>query len=199
MSAPATGARLKLGGAEVSRGDKGSLRRAVTVVSSNAYLFGGTVRQTLKEGRKDAAEEQMEEVLRQVKLLDFVKNQGGLDMPLAERGANLSGGQRQRLALARALLKDSPVYIFDEATSNIDAESEEAIMAAITALKGTHTVLLISHRLANVVGSDRIVFLKKGTVAEQGTHRELMEKQGGYAALFRAQRELEQLTGEGEP
>lgn len=120
-------------------------------------------------------------------------------MPLAERGANLSGGQRQRLALARALLKDSPVYIFDEATSNIDAESEEAIMAAITALKGTHTVLLISHRLANVVGSDRIVFLKKGAVAEQGTHRELMEKQGGYAALFRAQRELEQLTGEGEP
>ena len=169
-----------------------SLRRNVTVVSPDSYLFGGSVRAALQEGGKHASEEEMKEALRRVSLLDFVMSRGGLDMPLSERASNLSGGQRQRLALARALLKDSPVYIFDEATSNIDAESEEHIMRAIRSLRGTHTVILISHRLANVTDSDEILFLQKGKILEKGTHRQLMEnREGGYAALYLKQQKLE--------
>ena len=138
-------------------------------------------------------------MLRRVNLLDFVQSQGGLDMPLMERASNLSGGQRQRLALARALLKDSPIYIFDEATSNIDAESEEDIVGVIRSLKGRHTVLVISHRLANVTDADKILYLEHGRLCESGSHNALMRMDGGYAALFRAQQELEHPGGkEGE-
>lgn len=182
---------VRLNGTELREGTAESLRKLVTVVSSNSYLFGGTVRKTLLEGRSDAGEAELEDALRQVNLLDFVKAQGGLDMPLMERAANLSGGQRQRLALARALLKNSPIYIFDEATSNIDAESEEDIMQVVRSLKGAHTVLLISHRLANVVETDRVFYMEHGRLLETGTHTELMGRGGGYAALFQAQRELE--------
>jgi ABC-type multidrug transport system fused ATPase/permease subunit len=110
---------------------------------------------------------------------------------LSERGGNLSGGQRQRLCLARALLKDSRVYIFDEATSNIDAESEALIMDAVLTLAETKTVLLITHRLANVIPSQRIYLLEKGKVTESGTHGELLARAGGYAELFAEQQALE--------
>ena len=186
---------VRLNGTELREGTAESLRKLVTVVSSNSYLFGGTVRETLLEGRSGAGEAELEDALRRVNLLDFVKVQGGLDMPLMERAANLSGGQRQRLALARALLKNSPIYILDEATSNIDAESEEDIMRVVRALKGTHTVLLISHRLANVVEADRIFYMEHGRLLEAGTHTELIGRGGGYAALFRVQRELEHPNG----
>lgn len=176
-----------------------SLRSAVTVVSSGSYLFGGTVRETLEEGKRGASDKEMKDVLRRVNLLDFVESQGGLDMKLAEGASNLSGGQRQRLALARALLKKSPVYIFDEATSNIDAESEEDIMQVIRSLRGFHTVILISHRLANVTDSDEIIFLSKGRISERGTHSELLKKGGGYSVLYRAQQQLENYGKEGAP
>ena len=182
---------VQINGVELRSADPGSLRRLVTVVSSNSYLFSGSVRATLLEARPDADTEELRGVLRRVKLLEFVDSQGGLDMPLAERAANLSGGQRQRLALARALLKDSPVYIFDEATSNIDAESEEDIMGVIRSLKGRHTVIVISHRLANVVDADKILYLENGRLRETGTHQELMAMDRGYAGMFRAQWELE--------
>lgn len=205
-----------IGGTELREVSAKSLRRSVTVVSSGSYLFGGTVRETLQEGCDGASEAAMEDALRRVRLLEFVKSQGGLDMELSERASNLSGGQRQRLALARALLKDSPVYIFDEATSNIDAESEESIMEVIRSLRGGHTVILISHRLANVTDSDEIFFLRNGRLAERGTHEQLLRaapavqtareappgeggsfEDGGYAALYRAQQALENL-GKGE-
>lgn len=189
---------IQVNGTELREGTAESLRRLVTVVPSNSYLFGGSVRSTLLEGKPNAAERELRDTLRQVNLLEFVEAQGGLDMPLLERAANLSGGQRQRLALARALLKDSPVYIFDEATSNIDAESEEDIMKVIRSLKGAHTVLVISHRLANVVDADRILYLEQGCLKEKGLHQELMGQNGGYAAMFLAQRELEHLNGKEE-
>lgn len=190
---------VQIGGTELREGSAESLRSLITVVSFNSYIFGGSVRSTLLEGRPDADESALQEVLRRVNLLDFVQSQGGLDMPLMERASNLSGGQRQRLALARALLKDSPIYIFDEATSNIDAESEEDIMGVIRSLKGRHTVLVISHRLANVTDADKILYLEHGRLCESGSHNALMKMGGGYAALFRAQQELEHPGGkEGE-
>lgn len=182
---------VRIGGTELRDATSDSLQRLITVVSSGSYLFAGTIRDALREGREDASDGQMIDALRRVALWDFVEAQGGLDFRLNERAENLSGGQRQRLALARALLKDSPIYILDEATSNIDAESEAAIMDAVDRMKGSHTILLISHRLANVVGSDQIAFLDHGVLKEYGTHEDLMKRNGGYAALYRAQEALE--------
>ena len=187
---------VRFGGTELKDASAESLRALVTVVSSGSYLFAGSIRDCLREGRDTASDEEMREALEKVALWDFVRSQGGLDFELRERGENLSGGQRQRLALSRALLKNSPVYIFDEATSNIDAESETAIMDAIRDLKGKHTILLISHRLANVVSSDAIAFLEHGALKETGTHPALMTQDGGYAALYRAQEALEQFGKE---
>ena len=161
-------------------------------------LFKGTVAENLRMAVPDAPEERLVEVLRRVNLWDFLKGQAGLQTRLLEKGSNLSGGQCQRLCIARALLRDTPAYIFDEATSNIDMESEELIMEVIRELSGKKTVILISHRLANVVGSDRIYLLQRGAVAEEGTHGELMEKDGAYAKLYRSQTELEQYA-HGEP
>ena len=176
---------------ELSKVSEKSLMDHITLVSHNSYLFKGTVRENLKMGKADASEEEMYAVLEKVNLLGFLEEQQGLDTPILERGSNFSGGQCQRLALARALLHDTPVYIFDEATSNIDMESEEMIMEVIRGLVKTKTILLISHRLANVVESDRIYMLEKGHVVQSGTHKELMESGGAYADLYRYQRDLE--------
>lgn len=182
---------IRIQGKELSEISEKSLMEQVTLVSHNSYLFKGTVRENLQMGKSDASEEEMQAVLQKVNLLGFLQEQQGLDTLVAEKGGNFSGGQCQRLALARALLHDSSVYIFDEATSNIDVESEEMIMAVIRELAKTKTVLLISHRLENVVASNRIYLLKDRNIAEQGTHRELMEQGGAYEQLYRYQRELE--------
>lgn len=182
---------IRIKGKELSEISEKSLMEQVTLVSHNSYLFKGTVRENLQMGKADASEEEMQAVLQKVNLLGFLQEQQGLDTMVAEKGGNFSGGQCQRLALARALLHDSSVYIFDEATSNIDVESEEMIMAVIRELAKTKTVLLISHRLENVVESNRIYLLKDGNITEQGTHRELMEQGGAYEQLYRYQRELE--------
>ena len=133
-------------------------------------------------------------MLEQVNLADFLRSEKGLDTQLREKASNLSGGQCQRLALARALLHDSPVYIFDEATSNIDVESENEIMAQIHALAKTKTVILISHRLANVAGADNIYVLDKGNIVESGSHSQLLAANSAYAKLWNAQQELENYT-----
>lgn len=147
-----------------------SLMNHITLVSHNSYLFKGTVRDNLKMGKADATDKEMLVALEKVNLLGFLQAQQGLDTVVMEKGSNFSGGQCQRLALARALLHDTPVYIFDEATSNIDMESEEMIMEVIRELAKTKTILLISHRLANVVESDCIYMLENGGVAQVGTH-----------------------------
>ena len=178
-------------GAELRDISEHSLMENITYVSHQSYLFKGTVRDNLLMGRPDARDDELWQVLDQVNLADFLRSEAGLDTRLTERGENLSGGQRQRLALARALLHDSPVYIFDEATSNIDMESENDIMAQIHALAGQKTVLLISHRLANVTASDEIYVLDRGNIVQHGTHDALLKQGGAYAALWSAQQALE--------
>ena len=188
---PADGGDVTLGGQPLADIDEAGLARSITYISHNSYLFKGTVAENLRMARPDAPDDALWQALEQVNLADFVRGEGGLDAPVAEKGANLSGGQCQRLALARALLHDSPVYIFDEATSNIDVESENDIMARITALAKTKTVILISHRLANVVEADRLFVMEGGRVAEEGSHEKLLEQGGVYARLWNAQQELE--------
>ena len=182
---------IRIGGKELSRIREDSLLSHVTMISHNSYLFKGTVRENLLMAAPMATEIEMETVLKKVNLYEFLKSQRGLDTELMERGSNFSGGQCQRLALARALLHDTPIYIFDEATSNIDAESEEQIMEVIRELSQNHCVLLISHRLANVVDSRNIYVLSGGRLTEEGTHKELMEQMGIYAALYSEQNILE--------
>jgi ABC-type multidrug transport system fused ATPase/permease subunit len=182
---------ITIGGVELRELSEESLMKNFTYVSHRSYLFKGTVRENLQMGKPDAGDAELWAALERANLADFLRGENGLDTPLAESAANLSGGQRQRLALARALLHDSPVYIFDEATSNIDVESENDIMAQIFDLARTKTVLLISHRLANVVGADCIYALESGNVAEHGTHDELLARNGLYARLWEAQQALE--------
>ena len=174
-----------------------SLMKNVVLVRHNSYLFKGTVEDNMLMGKPDATVAEMEEALEKVNLLGFLKEQAGLQTKLLEKASNLSGGQQQRLAIARALLMDAPVYIFDEATSNIDLESEELIMSVIKELAKTKTVILISHRLANVVSSDRIYFVKDGLIKETGTHKELMDADSEYAELYRSQKTLEDFGKEG--
>lgn len=182
---------ITIGGVELSEIREESLMENITLVSHNSYLFKGTARENLYMGKPDATDEEMTEVLKKVRLYDFLMEEKGLDTQLSEKAANLSGGQCQRLALARALLHDTPIYIFDEAASNVDVESEEAIMSQIRSLAKEKTVILISHRLANVVEADEIMVLEKGSLVEQGTHKELMDKAGTYAKMYTAQEELE--------
>ena len=182
---------VRLGGVELSEVSEESLMKSVTRVAHNSYLFKGTVEENLRMGKPDANRQEMIAVLRKVNLWGFLEAQEGLDTKIQEKGSNFSGGQCQRLALARALLHDTPVYIFDEASSNIDVESEEMIMEVIRELAKTRTVLLISHRLANVVTSDCIYMMVQGEIREAGTHQELMQKDGSYQKLFESQQKLE--------
>ena len=164
----------------------------ISLVTHNSYLFQGTVEENLRMAKPDAELSEMREALQAVNLLDFLNDQDGLQTKLTEKAENFSGGQRQRLALARALLHDTPIYIFDEAASNIDAESEEMIMDVIRKLAETKTVLLISHRLSNVTECDRIYMMEGGQIKEQGTHDQLISREGKYKMLYQEQRELEQ-------
>lgn len=182
---------VTIDGNSLSQISEASLMKHITYVGHNSYLFKGTVRQNLLMGSPDAKDDKLWEMLKEVNLADFLKGEDGLDTKLLEKASNFSGGQCQRLALARALLHDSPVYIFDEATSNIDVESENEIMERIYELAKTKTVILISHRLANVTGADNIYVLESGNVAECGTHEELLDRHGVYEKLWNAQQELE--------
>lgn len=185
---------VTIGGCELSTVSEAALMQTITLVSHNSYLFKGTVRDNLLMGKPDAEDAVLWQALEQVRLADFIRANGGLDMALTEGASNLSGGQRQRLAIARALLHDTPVYIFDEATSNIDVESENDIMTLVHQLAHTKTIILISHRLANVTEADNIIVLEQGNVAQTGTHAELAASGGAYKVLWDGQQALESIT-----
>ena len=190
--------KIAIGGVELSEIKEEEILKNITLIRHNSYLFKGTAEENLRMAKLDATEEELEAVLQKVNLLGFLREQQGLKTLLQEKGSNFSGGQCQRLALARGLLHDSPIYIFDEATSNIDAESEEMIMEVIHEMAKEKTVLLISHRLSNVIDSDCIYFLKDGRIAESGTHKELLMKEGAYANLYENQRKLEAFAALGK-
>ena len=139
-------------------------------------------------------ENKMNEALKKVELYDFLQSEDGLNTKIMEKAANLSGGQKQRLALARAILFNGDIYIFDEATSNVDVESEESIMQIIKDIAKEKTVILISHRLYNCILSDHIYFLKDGIIMEEGTHNQLININGEYAKIFNEQINLESIT-----
>ena len=167
----------------------------ITYISHSSYIFKGTVRDNLLMAKADARDEELWDVLKKTNLADFFEADNGLDFQIAEAGGNLSGGQKQRLALARGLLHDSRFYIFDESTSNIDVESEEVILEQIKELAKHKGVLMISHRLANVVSSDKIFVLEKGQLKEEGTHEELLAMHGTYSTLWETQQSLENMRG----
>ena len=191
---------VEIGGIDLGDISAESLRDTVTYVGFRSFLFAGTVRSNLLMARPGASDDELWEALSRCRIDDFVRRSGGLDAPVSAEGTNLSGGQRQRLAMARALLHDTPVYIFDEATSNIDADSEAAIIDAVAELARTKTVVMVSHRLAALRGCDKVYVFEAGCVVQTGTHEELAGQDGPYARLWARQAELEDFSarsGEG--
>lgn len=191
---------VEIGGIDLRDISAESLRDTVTYVGFRSFLFAGTVRSNLLMARPGASDDELWEALSRCRIDDFVRRSGGLDAPVSAEGTNLSGGQRQRLAMARALLHDTPVYIFDEATSNIDADSEAAIIDAVAELAHTKTVVMVSHRLAALRGCDKVYVFEADRVVQTGTHEELAGQDGPYARLWARQAELEDFSarsGEG--
>lgn len=189
---------VAINGVELHDLSASTLATLVTVVPSDGMLFAGSLRENLQMAAPCATDAAMEDALGRCGILDFVRTAGGLDLILSEGGSNLSGGQRQRIALARALLHDTPIYMFDEATSSIDAESEKAISEVIRSMKGDRTVIVIAHRLSLVKEADNIVVLDSGTVAEEGSHAELVQTSGLFAQLWESQRHLEERAAAAE-
>ncbi|WP_373117939.1 ABC transporter ATP-binding protein/permease [Holdemania massiliensis] len=182
---------VRLGSLELNQIRETSLMKTVTYIGHSSILFKGTVRDNLLIGNPHADDSQLWTVLEQTRLADFLRSEQGLDTILLEKAANLSGGQIQRLALARALLHDTPIYIFDEATSNIDVESEADILSQIHQLTRQHLVILISHHLTQVQHADQILVLEQGSLKEVGTHEDLLKYNGVYADLWHTQKQLE--------
>lgn len=188
--------QITIDGVEVKDIDEKTLMNNITAVNFNSCIFAGTVKDNLLIADKNASDEKMIEALRMVNLWSFLSEQDGLNTKLNQQGSNFSGGQRQRLAIARALIHNTPIYIFDEVTSNIDAESENDIMSVIHNMAKIKTVILISHRLENVVKSDNIILLDNGRIKENGNHSELMALGREYNLMYSTQAELEKYAKE---
>lgn len=186
---------IELQGKQRSHINDASFLKQVVYVTHQPFLMKGSVRDNLSMGNPDASSKDMIKVLQQVHLYDFLQSQQGLDTMLSEGGNNLSGGQKQRLALAIALLKDGACYIFDEATSNIDVESEELILDLIKELAKEKTVIMITHRLNAIKDCDMIYVMDQGQLVEQGTHTKLMNQHGLYETMFTSQQALEAIRG----
>ncbi len=183
---------ITAGGKPLESLSRESYYSKLAVVSYNTYIFNTSVRENFRLAKNNVTDDEIFAALEKVNLADFIRENGGVDKEITEDGANISGGQKQRLALAINLVADKDIYIFDEATSNIDIESEAIIMRNIKALSAEKSVIVISHRLENVVPADMIYYMENGEVRESGTHAELMNKNGGYAELYTVQKQLEQ-------
>ena len=172
-----------------------SLTREIAIVAAQSHLFAGTLRDNLLMAKPDATESELWQALEAAHISDFVRAQSQeLDLAIEQGASNLSGGQKQRIAIARALLREPAVYIFDEATSSVDVESETLILQTIRALADRgKTVIMVTHRMANAADADHVVVFERGRVAEQGTHAELMRANGTYAKLFHAQQTVENI------
>src|SRR5204863_3333846 len=179
---------VRVGGQDVRAIDPDVLRREIAVVHQDTYLFHGTVEDNLRLGKPDASDVELEAAARDANAHDFILQLPyGYQTILGERGVNLSGGQRQRLAIARALLRDAPILILDEALSSVDAENEALIQQAIDRLSQGRTTLILAHRLSSVIGADRILVLDSGHIVESGRHAELIRRDGPYRRLMGAQ------------
>lgn len=187
--------QLLIQGMQRSDIDDDAFYHSFLYVSHQPFIFKGSVRENLMIAKENICEDDMLEALRKVALYDFIMEQGGLDMELLEQGNNLSGGQKQRLSIARALLAQRDVYIFDEAASNIDADSEDAIVSVIHQLAETKTVIMITHRLKSIRSCDQIYVIEDGSCREHGNHETLMQNKGIYAELYEKQQELEAMEG----
>ena len=181
-----------IGGDEIESVSRTAYYSRLASVSYNTYIFNDTVRANFELVKKDVTDEEIFAALEKVNLSSFIKENGGLDKVITEDANNISGGQKQRLALAVNLVADKDIYVFDEATSNIDVDSEAIIMKNIKEMSENKSVIVISHRLANVVPADNIYFMQDGQVKESGSHAYLMERKGEYAQLFNAQKQLEE-------
>lgn len=183
---------VAVGGKPLESVTRESYYSHIASVSYNTYIFNDSVRANFELARRNVTDEEIWAALEKVNLSGFIRENGGLDKVITEDANNVSGGQKQRLALAVNLVADKDIYVFDEATSNIDIESEAIIMRNIKAMSAEKSVIVISHRLANVVPADNIYFMEEGEIKESGSHDRLMNAQGGYAKLFNAQKELEE-------
>lgn len=187
---------ITIDGVEIKDIDETVILQNITSVNFNSYIFAGTVKDNLIIADKNASEEKMIDALKAVNLWSFLAENDGLETKLNQQGSNFSGGQRQRLAIARALMHNTPIYIFDEITSNIDAESENDIMAVIHNMAKNKTIILISHRLKNVKPSDKIILLDEGKIEEEGTHKTLIKQDKKYKFMYMTQAELEKYAKE---
>lgn len=187
---------VTVGGKQLEKLSRENWYSHLSAVSYNTYIFNESVRDNFKMAKENVSDEEILAALEKVNLKEFIEENGGLDKVITEDANNISGGQKQRLALAIALVSDKDIYVFDEATSNIDIDSEAIIMKNIKAISEEKSVIVISHRLANVVPADNIYYMEDGEVKETGSHDELMAAKQGYARLYTAQKTLEQAYAE---
>ena len=183
---------VSVGGKALEKLSRENWYSHLSAVSYNTYIFNESVRDNFKMAKENVSDEEIFAALEKVNLKEFIEENGGLDKVITEDANNISGGQKQRLALAIALVSDKDIYAFDEATSNIDIDSESIIMNNIKTLSGNRSVIVISHRLANVVPADNIYYMEDGEIKESGAHDELMAANKGYARLYNTQKTLEQ-------